>query len=158
MKASEAATELGITLSTLRKYALLFEIKNHQFTRDSQNNRYYSPNDLEILRSFVELRKKYPKMTNEEILSELNYNHYLQMEVPLNEKRQDTGVTVVEEIKAIKTEIEALKIEIDNSQQKLTQIYSAVLSINEHIKKQITVKNEIKEPPIKKRKKKGIFF
>lgn len=151
MKASEVAATLGISLSTLRKYALLLEKNNYQFERDSQNNRSYSCDDMEILGGFIKLRKQYPKMTNEEILSELKYDAYLQMPLSLNEKKQNSGETVAKEI-------EVLKTEMDRSQQRLNQIYALLISITEHSEKQEMEMKKIEELLTKITNKRGIIF
>lgn len=56
MKAHDAVKFLGIKISTLRKYALLFEANGYLYARDAQNNRIYSQQDVMILRSFIDLR------------------------------------------------------------------------------------------------------
>lgn len=64
----ETADELGIAISTLRKYANIFEKNGYQIKRNSKNNRFYVEEDLKILRQFVHVKKQNPKLTNEEIL------------------------------------------------------------------------------------------
>lgn len=53
---ADIATQLKIKESTLRKYSLLLEEAGMKFQRNSQNQRWYSDNDVIALRKLVTLK------------------------------------------------------------------------------------------------------
>lgn len=53
---AEVAKQLSCQVSTLRKYSILLENAGIKFNRNSQNQRWYSDNDIMTLRKFVTLK------------------------------------------------------------------------------------------------------
>ena len=69
-KAGVVAKGLSIASSTLRKYSELLEGTGYTIKRNNENNRVYTERDIEVLKTFIILKKQNPKYTNQEILKD----------------------------------------------------------------------------------------
>ncbi|KGR88802.1 MerR family transcriptional regulator [Lysinibacillus odysseyi] len=69
-KAGTVAKGLSIASSTLRKYSELLEGSGYAIKRSNENNRVYTEQDIEVLKTFIALKKQYPKYKNQEILKD----------------------------------------------------------------------------------------
>lgn len=154
MKSDDVANVLGIKSSTLRKYALLFETNGYVFDRNSQYSRIYTQQDVKLLNDFCNFRKGNSKITNEEILTMLEYDFKTQLIInngAINDNQQGLKKT---------EETEVLKLEINKLDKKIDDLNTLLLNIADNLSKDKEAVQIDEITPAKteeKIKKKGIW-
>lgn len=57
-KVDEVAKVLGVTLSTVKKYYLLFEEQNYKFKRSNKGHLMFSEKDIDLFNKLIELKNE----------------------------------------------------------------------------------------------------
>lgn len=154
LKANDVANYLDIKLSTLRKYALLFESSGYVFERDAQNSRVYNQQDIKLLTDFITIKKGKSKLTNEEVLEKLGYRHTNSKLTGncLDKDDQQQLIEIMDEVKLLEQKMEGLD-------KKVEGIQDSLFGIAKFLSKNLTSarKEEISEQNPNKVKKKSIW-
>lgn len=132
---SDVSDLLKIKPTTLRKYCLLLEEYNYKFQKNERNQRWYSDNDIIILKKIIALKNNGAMTLEKAIESVVTWSN--------GNEIAPTNTDTITQQKSYKNDMEELKSMIINQNEQIQKLGETIIKMNEYMEQKLEKRDQL---------------